>query len=274
MINKNIAFLGCGHISHAIVDGLLKAKAVNNDKIILSGPHPEKFADLKKKYGVRMTSDNIEAVKTADIIFIGVRTKIVKTVTEEIKNHIKRDALIISIAAGVTFDLLHKYFSAKDIKMARIMPNIPVAYEMGVVGWIGDNLTTNDKILIKSLLKPLGLVIECKDEKVMDKLSMISGCGIGYVAYFMNNLEKITKSYRFSKDETRRIVNQVFSGTNRHLEVIHGSPEELMKAVATKGGITEEVLNSMERFGFYKIFSKSIDNGYVKIKKLTQLLNG
>lgn len=272
MTDKNIAFIGAGHIGQALADGLVTAKAISAKNLILANPRLDclyRFIDKS----IQVTTDNVEAVKGADVIFITVRPKVVKIVVEQINNYVKKDSIIISVAAGVTFDLLHKYFSAKDIKMVRIMPNIPVAYGLGVVGWVGENLTANDKILIKSLLKPLGLVIECKDEKTLDKLSMISGCGIGYVAYFMNNLEKITKSYGFSEDETRRIVNQVFSGTNRHLEVIHESPEELIKAVATKGGITEEVIDSLDTGEFQHLLSESIKKGYDKMGKLTEELN-
>ncbi len=270
MINKNISFIGIGHISRAIIGGLFRKKSVNEDKVVLSGPHPEKFAGFAKKYGVKMTDNNIEAVKQADIIFIAVRPKVVRQVAEEIKNHIKPNILIISVAAGVTFDLLHKYLSGNKIKLVRIMPNIPVAYGLGVVGWVGDNLTTNDKILIKSLLKPLGLIIECKDEKAMDKLSMISGCGIGYTAYFMKNLENLAQKYGLREKDARKVVLNTFIGTLKHLETTGESPDELTKAVATKGGITEEVLNNMEKLGFSQIFSQSVERGYVKISKFTK----
>ncbi|OGG27038.1 hypothetical protein A2960_02740 [Candidatus Gottesmanbacteria bacterium RIFCSPLOWO2_01_FULL_39_12b] len=268
MINKNITFIGVGHISHAIIDGLLKAKTVDKDKIILSGPHLERFNDLGKKYGLKTTTNNIEAVKNAEIVFIGVRPKVVEKVAGGIKTHLKSDALIISIAAGVTFDLLHKYFSAKEIKLVKVIPNIPVAYGLGVVGWVGDYLTVQDKTLVKSLLKPLGLIIECKDEKTLDKLSMISGCGIGYVAYFMKNLEKIAKSYGLNEDDVSKIVLNTFTGTVKHLSETGESPEKLTSAVATKGGITEEVLKSMEEGGFSKLFSESVKKGYDKIGEL------
>lgn len=270
MIDKKIAFIGCGHISHAIINGLLKANAVDKNKIILSGPHLKRFADLARKYHIGSTTVNAKAVQNADIIFIGIRPKVVEKVTREIKNHIKGGTLIISVAAGVTFALLHKYFSAKDIKLVRIIPNIPVAYGLGVVGWVGDNLTTNDKILMKSLLKPLGLITECKDENMMDKLSMISGCGIGYVAYFMKNLEEIGKSYGLNEDIVSKIVLNTFAGTVKHLSETGVSSQDLVTAVATKGGITEEIINSMENFGFNKIFSESVNKGYVKIKRLTK----
>ena len=99
------------------------------------------------------------------------------------------------------------------------MPNIPVAYQKGVIGWIGNrNIDKNDEILLVKLLTTLGKVIKCNNEEKLDKLSMIAGCGTGYATYFMANLAKVAKIYGFKEKEAKEIVLSTFSGIINSLE--------------------------------------------------------
>lgn len=258
-MNKKIAIIGMGHIGRAIAQSL--------------------GHNLLSSNGQR----NVEVTKASDIIIIAVKPKVVGKVAEEIRDYIQKEQLIISTAACVTLELLEKYFNKKgsDLKRAkgltpkiiRIMPNIPVAYGLGVVGWIGNNkIDGNDKKLIKKLLKPLGIIIDCKDEEQLDKLSMISGCGPGYAGYIMKCLQKKAEQYGFSENEAHKIVLSTFSGTLHNLETRNISFENLVRSIATKGGITEEVLSNMENKEIPKIISNSIDLGYDKIKRIESML--
>lgn len=258
MIRKSIAIIGAGHIGHAILAGLLKAKKFKREDFILTNSK---------------TKNNILAARSSQIIFIAVKPRIVGNVVSEIKNYVTEDKLIISVAACVPINLLEKYFYPKILKIVRIMPNIPVAYGKGVVGWIGNKqIDSNDKKLVKKLLGPLGVIVACKDEESLDKLSMISGCGPGYVGYFINNLEKVARRFGFSQKESKKIVEATFLGTLLHLKRTKNSSEDLVSSVATKGGITEEVIKSLESGGLYQILLKSIKRGYDKIGKIKKEL--
>ncbi len=211
---------------------------------------------------------NIAAAKWADVVIIAVKPKIVKIVVDEIKNYLKKESIVISCAACVSINLLEKYFGQK-VKIVRIMPNLPVADDKGVIGWISNKFITDyNKKLFKKIFEPLGLLISCKNDESLDKLSMISGCGPGYVGYFINNLEKQALKYGFSKDESRKIVEATFSGTLSYLARNKISSADLVSSVATKGGITEEVIRNLERGNFYPLLLKSIKKGYDKIERI------
>lgn len=273
MKNKKIAIIGVGHMGVSIFRGLRKYGNLPSDQFILANPNLEKLSSLKKEFGVRLTRDNTEAARESDIIFIAVRPKIMEKVMKEIKDFVNSDKMIISVVACVPIRLLEKYLGVKKFRIIRIMPNIPVAYGLGVVGWIGNNqIDDSDKKLIKKLLKLLGVVIDCQDEKQLDKLSMISGCGPGYVGYFINNLEKVAQKYGFSYEESRKIVEATFSGTLYHLKKTQTSSEYLVSSVATKGGITEEVINSLKKGHFFELFMESINKGFTKVGKVSRIL--
>lgn len=259
MQKTKIAIIGAGHIGKAIYSGLIRSKKYVQKDFILT--------DSKSK------NKNIDAVKSSDIIIISVRPFVVSEVIKQIKQFMTDHKLVVSVAACVPIPLLEGYFGIANLKIARIMPNIPVSYGNGIVG-LGVNkyFTEKDKLFLEGLFSLLGKVVFCKDDKSIEKLSMISGCGTGYVSYFMDNLSKIALKYGFSQKDAYEMVLSTFSGTVQHIVKTKQSFENVIASIATKGGITEEVINSMNRGNFFDLFKKSIDSGYTKIGKITEEL--
>lgn len=256
----------------ALVQGFIKNHAVRGKNLILANPHTGKL-NKYKKFGVFITSDNKKAAAGADIIILAVRPMVVAPVICEIKNVIKSEAIVMSVAACVDFELLENYFKPLEIKIARLMPNIPVLYNQGVVGWVGnENIDSKDMKIIRLLLKPLGMIIDCKNEEELDRVDILSGCGPGIVAYIMRNFEKAAEKYGFSRDMAEKMTRQVFAGSIKHLENTGIKSEDLIVQVATRGGITEEVLRTLEEGKFYSLILKSIEKGYEKVKKISKYL--
>ncbi len=275
MIDRKIAIIGAGHIGKALVRGLLLGRAINGQFLTLANPHLDKLQKFNKEYKAQLTSSNIEATKFCGILIIAVKPKIVLEVIREIRKYIQRETLIISAAACVPIRLLEIYLGSNRFKIVRIMPNIAVSEGHGIIGWlVNKSVNLNDRKMIQKLLSYLGIPIECKDDNQLNKLSLISGCGPGYVGYFMKCLQDKAMQYGFSESDAYRMVLSTFSGTVHNLETINISFQDLVKSIATKGGITEEVLKNLDCNKFPKIFSKSIDRGYDKIKNIEKVLEG
>jgi pyrroline-5-carboxylate reductase len=272
MENMKIAIIGAGHMGSSLADGLIKSHTVLGKNLLFSNPHVGKL-NKYKKFGVFITTNNKKVATEADIIILAVRPGVVAVVIKEIKNKIKKNAIILSVAACVDFELLENYFKPFKVKIVRLMPNIPVLYNCGVVGWVGNkNIGVGDKKTIKELLKPLGMIIDCKDEKELDRVDIFAGCGPGIVAYIMRNFEKAAEKYGFSKILAEKMTRQVFTGSLKHLENTGIKSEDLIIQVATKGGITEEVLRTLDVNRFYGMILKSIKKGYQKVIKITEYL--
>lgn len=251
--NKKIAIIGIGHIGKAIFKGLLKSGI--------------------KRCNLFLSNDSISngpAVKKSEVIFICVKPGVVKEVIYGIRPYLTDDKIIISVVACISFKLLEKYLKSKKHKIIRIMPNIPVTYGKGVVGYVvSPNLSGKERTVILKILGNLGLTIECKNDAMLDKLSLISGCGSGLVGYFMSNLEKVAESYGFTEGVRKQIVLATFEGAIRHLQTTQISFKELVLSVATRGGITEEVITELEKRKYFEILKSGIDAGYNKIRKIT-----
>lgn len=267
-----IGIIGGGHMGQALARGILRNQKLLSSQIIICTPHKEKLKDFAKATNCFVTTNNKEAVKDADIIFIAVKPAQVKEVAEEISSAVSVNALVISVAAAVSLPLLASYFVMK-MKLVRIMPNIPVAFGKGVIGWIGKNITIEDEQVIKNILSSLGLVIDCKSEDQLDRLSLISGCGPGVVAYIIHIFETIAADYGFNSKQSLELVLATIEGTVNHLKNHALSSEELVEEVATPGGITKEIIHNLEKKKVPQAFSQSLERGYDKINKLILTLD-
>ena len=103
-MNKRIGFIGCGNMGKAMLGSLVKSKDINNEDIMVSTKSNTSAQNIIKEFNVKATTINSEVTKNSDIIFLAVKPFLFKEVIEEIKDVVKEDVIIISIAAGVTIE--------------------------------------------------------------------------------------------------------------------------------------------------------------------------
>ena len=93
--------------------------------------HPERARALKEKLKVHAGTDNLEAVQDADIIFLCVKPQVVADVVREIRAHVNRNQLLISVAASVPTDMIERGLE-KEVPVVRAMPNTPCVLGAGM----------------------------------------------------------------------------------------------------------------------------------------------
>lgn len=264
-LDKKIAIIGGGHIGQALVEGFLNSGKITSSQLIVSNPSLEKLAHLSHQ-GVEITLDNTVAAEKADIIFLAVKPLTTGQVLREIDDLIKCKT-IISLAAVVPIKNLKGH--PKNAEIIRIMPNMAVACNQGVIGLFGNVQNKNE---VKQLLSVLGSVIEMEKEEDLDSLTLLSGCGPAIVSQFIELLAGYGEKIGLSADISQTLALQTFKGTTAILEKSKLSPSQLIQSVSTKGGISEAILITMKEQSLETNFTKSMDAGYAKLAKLKESL--
>src|SRR5580700_3875761 len=101
LTDKKLAVLGTGKLGSILLRAYLKQGLFPPKHVTATVRHEEKAAALAKDLGVQASTDNGKAVKDADIVLLGVKPQVVGEVLKEIAPHLKKGALIISVAASV-----------------------------------------------------------------------------------------------------------------------------------------------------------------------------
>ena len=101
LAGKKVAFLGTGKMGGIILQALLKSGLLSPASTCATVAHEERANTLATKLGVKAGTSNVEAVKGADIIVIGVKPQVVEEVIEEISSHVTPQQLIVSVGQSL-----------------------------------------------------------------------------------------------------------------------------------------------------------------------------
>jgi pyrroline-5-carboxylate reductase len=254
---KNILIIGSGHLGRALAQGLIRKGILPSD-ITLASPNVHKKKRLKK-IGANLSTEIVKETW----VFIAVKPQDAPLILKQISQSLKKQ-IVVSTVAGLNTETLKKLLPTSHV--TRIMPNLPIAIGEGVIGYFKGSLTKNESLQLTQLLQKLGSVIPVSSEEKLVDLTLLSGCGTGVVAYFINLLEQESLRRGLNEKEACQIALNVFKGTTNYMEQNKVSPKELTQQVATKGGVTEIILETLDKNHLSKIFSKAIKKGEKKVK--------
>src|ERR1700716_3828448 len=128
---KKVAVLGVGKIGSMLLQSFLRDGLLSPGQTWATVAHPERARMLKEKLKVHAGTDNLEAVRDADIIFLCVKPQVVVDVVREIKSHVNRNQLLISVAASVPTEMIERGLE-KEVPVVRAMPNTPCVLRAGM----------------------------------------------------------------------------------------------------------------------------------------------
>lgn len=242
MSNKKIGFIGTGKMATALISSIYKNRPAK--EIIASNHKEENLKKVKSKYNIRTTLSNKEAVKNSDIVFICVKPQDIDNVLKEIKNEVKNQ-LIVSIAAGVKIRHIEGILGKK--RVIRVMPNINcLVGEMAAGFSKGKYATKQDVDEIYRVLNAAGMAFLI-GEDLIDSLSVISGCGPAFFAYFMKHIADSGIKKGLKKEIAYNLAAKAMLGTGKLLLELNLTPSQLIGMVASKKGVTVEGLKVLDK---------------------------
>lgn len=259
-----IGFIGYGSMGSMILNGFLESKLIHNSEIMVSNRTLSKLKDLKKEYPeIEITDKNGALAEKCNIIFIFVNTGEVRNVLEEIiriRGHDAEKIHIIHISAGLNIETTEKIFSGK---ITRVIPSLTSEVKEGIsLVCHNSKVSLNDKNFVESLFNHISHV-KVIDENDFDVATDITSCAPAFMANIMKHFADISAEISgFSEKEAEEMVLKTVTGTIKLLTQKEMSFDEVVSRVATKGGITEEGIKSLDNDlpeVFSNLFKKTAD---------------
>ena len=269
---KRIAIIGTGSMGSAILGGLLKS-GFNPDNVSVSTKSTASAERLADEVGVLSFAmengddANQMAVAGANVVLICVKPAYVTEVLADIADSLDDNALIISVAAGVTTAAMEKVLP-EDVGVVRAMPNTPAIVSRAITGISAGSRATEWAIKTSvQLFETVGKTIVL-DESKIDALSTISGSGPAYVFFLIEHLTNAARHQGFSDEEAALLVNETFLGAAELLVYSEKSPEALRKQVTSPNGTTERAIARMSETDLQKMFIEATDAALARAKEL------
>ena len=248
-MDKIIGFIGAGNMAKAIIGGIINSKLVLPDKVFVSNPTYGKLKDLENIYKVKITNKNIEVAKSSDILFLSVKPNKYPEVIEEIKDQVKEDVIVVTIAAGKDIESTQQEFG-KKVKVLRAMPNTPALVGEGMTALMpSKEITEEEFIEVKYIFESFGKT-EVIDESLIHAFTSMSGSSPAYVFMFIEALADGGVLQGIPRDKAYKFAAQAVLGSAKMVLETGIHPGQLKDMVCSPAGTTIEAVEALEETGF------------------------
>ena len=256
----NITVIGAGNMGGALIHGWAKSGKLSS--ITISDKNEALLASFKEKYpSINITTDNVAAIKGADVVVVVVKPWLMPVVLDEIKPALNLDKqIVVSDAANFTTEKLAEQLGVSG-QFCYVIPNI--AAEFGAsMSFIAKGKDTSDD----SLAKVKALYDLCGDtlvvtENLVGPGMMMASCGIAYVMRYIRAQMEGGCEMGFYPQQAKQIALQTMQGAVSLLKETGLHPEEAIDKVTTPGGVTIKGLNELDHCGFNSAVIKSLKAG-------------
>lgn len=256
-LNKNyegewdmkLGFIGTGNMASAIMGGVIKNNIFLANEIIGSDLLASGREKVKEQFGINVTDSNKEVAIHAEVIILSVKPQFYADVIAEIKDIVKKDQMIITIAPGKTLAWLEEQFG-KPVKIVRTMPNTPAMVGAGMTAAVANPYLKEEEIAyIRTILESFGKV-EFIPERLMDVVVSTSGSSPAYVYMMIEAMADAAVSGGMPRPQAYQFAAQAVLGSAKMVLETGMHPGALKDMVCSPGGTTIEAVRTLEALGF------------------------
>jgi pyrroline-5-carboxylate reductase len=268
MKHPTIAVLGTGTMGQAIIDGLLAA-GHPRPSIRSTTRTAASAKGLSARIGIVVTTDNPTTARDADVIVLALKPMNIEPICRLLKGlgSVKKDAVVVSIAAGVTLPALTKIFGP-DVAIIRAMPNTPCAIGKGMTVLArGGAANDADIALAQKIFSPLGRVVEL-EEKHMDTVTGLSASGPAFVFVMIEALADGGVARGLPRQVALEMASQMVYGAAAMVLESGRHPAALKDEVTTPAGCTIAGILILEDGRIRSVLARAVEVASVRASEL------
>lgn len=233
----NTLFVGYGRMGSAIGEAWLAKGLV--ERVLAVDPHAgdvtaERFNQL----------DELPAIDI-DLVVIAVKPGHVAQVAAALPATLVRNALIVSVAAGITLSSLRAAAPA-NATCVRVMPNTPVLAGAGCTALYSDNASVDQRASLTKLFGSVGNAYWVEREPDLNTVTAISGSGPAYFHLFCEAMTEAAVALGLSETLARNLVIDTAWGAARLQQQPGARFETLREAVTSPNGTTAAAITAFE----------------------------
>jgi pyrroline-5-carboxylate reductase len=264
---KRVAVLGTGKIGSILLKGLLEKGLLSRQSTFATVQHEERARALTEKLGISVGTDNLAAVRDADIIFVCVKPQVVQEVMEQIRTNISSKQLIISVAASVPTSQIEKALGG-NVAVIRAMPNTPCVLGCGMTALCKGKFADARQVETAcALFNVVGKTVVV-DEKHMDAVTGLSASGPAYIYIILESLAEAGVKVGLPRDVATLLAAQTTLGAATVVLETGDHPALLKDAVTTPAGCTIDGILELEEGKLRVTLIKAVVKAAQRAKEL------
>ena len=269
---KKIGFIGGGNMGEALISGLVLSKAAKPENIICSDISEDLLEEIKNKYNISTTTDNIEVAKKSDIIVYATKPQILGSVLKETASVLDRSKLIISIAAGVPLAAIAAGLH-KNLRLIRVMPNICAFVKESATAIAAGEFASDDDVAVaRAIFDSVGETVFIQENILMDAFTGLSGSGPAYIFIIVEAMADAGVKMGLSRKDSLFLSTQTVLGAAKLLLESKEHPGQLKDRVASPGGTAIAGIHTLEQGGLRTTMINAIESATKRSKELGDMM--
>jgi pyrroline-5-carboxylate reductase len=241
---SRIAVLGAGKMGGILVKALIDKHRIPADRVRATVAHESRAHELGHKLGIKVTTDNLDAVEAAE-------------------------QLVISVAASVHTSQIEAALGA-GAAVIRAMPNTPCVLGQGMTALCKGQYAKPEHVEVAtSLFNAVGRTVVV-DEKHMDAVTGLSASGPAYIYIILESLAEAGVKVGLPRDIATLLAAQTTLGAATVVLETGDHPALLKDAVTTPAGCTIDGIMELEEGKLRVTLIKAVVKAAQRAKELAQ----
>ncbi len=270
--DKTLCFIGSGNMGEALVSGLVLSGSARPGNIICTDPREERLEELRTRYGVKTSTDNLEAVRASEILIYAVKPQLMAEVLKETADLLDMSKLVVSIAAGVPLRAIESLLQ-KELRLIRVMPNIAASVKESATALsAGKHARREDVELAMSIFNSVGKTVFLRENYLMDAITGLSGSGPAYIFIIVDALADAGVKMGLSRKDAQYLAAQTVMGAAKMLMETGEHPGQLKDRVTSPGGTAIAGIHTLEKGGLRTTLINAVEAATLRSKELGEMM--
>jgi len=250
----NLGFLGTGHISSSVIEGIFKSN-LKIKKIYISPRNKTLANKLSKRFKkITISKNNQQLINSSNWIFLAVTPKVGTKILKKL--NFDKNKKLISFISTLKLKELKRLTEAK--KIIRVIPLPFIGMRKGPI-----IICPADRA-VRNFFKQLGKVVEVKNENTSKGFWATSS----FMASFYNLLNETSNwlsSKGIKQKDAENYTKELFLALSEDaINKNKISLKQLVLESQTPGGTNAYVLKELKKKKFYKVQQKVLNSIFKK----------
>lgn len=270
-MKEKIGIIGYGHLGSALDRGLTKAgyeTVINNGDLVTTRLKLESIGVDRSK-----AREICHIAEDCVVLALCIKSKDLAIVGGGLSSFLDSRHTVFTFLAQTSLLEVVSILGNKPL-IARVMTTLGVAEQKGVSAYqLLESADSRRVAIVNGLISEIsasGCVFRLNSEEEMQLFTVAVGCFPGIVAYFLNQLKsRIKKRNEGSLDDYEKVLPALLGSVSRLL-IEAGSLQILQEQIATKGGVTSAMIDSLEQSRLGDAIDRSIEAGLERMQLSTK----
>ncbi len=250
-------FIGVGNMCSAILDGIVRSGKPSTADIYLFDTDDHK-CDRFIREGMKACLSAASVARLSDVLFLCIKPQIMPKVLKELSDAVKENAVVVSIAAGVSAEKICSALKNTD-RVIQVMPNTPLMLSEGAVALSAtDSVSSEEFARVYEIFSSCGVCRRIPLDR-MNEIIAVNGSSPAFIYLMTKYVCDVAEENGIDREVAKALFCQSLIGSAKMMTDSGMDIDKLIEMVSSPGGTTIAGLNAMRENGAEKVVREAFD---------------